>query len=205
MPASSIDGPGLLKALAVWVRAEAAAVRAKGTGGPRVAVAYAAALNRWADAVGGETPVPRVTPALRKAACAVDALADERLALAVALYRRDYRLVTRDAPEPTGLRPDERTANHKRKRQTPAEQAAQLAEKEETKKRKATKRAFAVRVHPSAPPQARPRRPTRPFCCPSSDPQPPPLPSLPSAAVSRVGSCQLLSSVEALKTPVRFV
>ena len=152
VPASSSDGPGLLQALSAWVRAEAAAVRAKGTGGP-TAAAYAAALHRWADAVGGKTPIPRLTAALRKAACAVDALSDERLALAVALYRRDYREVTMGVPEFTGLSPAERPANRKRKR-TPAEEAAQLAAKQEIKKRKAVERAWAVRVRVGVSPHA---------------------------------------------------
>ena len=146
VPECPLDGPGLLRALGAWVRAEAAAVRAKGTGGSTVAAAYAAALNRWADAVGGKTLIPRVMPALRKAACAVGTLADDRLVLAVALYRREYHEVTRGAPESTGLSPAERTASRKRKRQTPAEKAEKLAQKQEKTTRKDVERACAVRA-----------------------------------------------------------
>ena len=83
---------------------------------------------------------------MRKAACAVGTLADDRLVLAVALYRREYHEVTRGSPESTGLSPAERTATCKRKRQTPAEKAAKLAQKQEKTTRKDVERACAVRA-----------------------------------------------------------
>ena len=86
-------GPeALLKALAEWVRAEAADVRiASPRANAAAAKRYVALLGDWAGRIGGTQrwAIPRVSKGLRQAARAVSEEREGRFDLAVQLYRRE--------------------------------------------------------------------------------------------------------------------
>ena len=86
-------GPeALLKALAEWVRAEAADVRiASPRANAAAAKRYVALLGDWAGRIGGTQrwAIPRVSKGLRQAARAVSEEREGRFDLAVLLYRRE--------------------------------------------------------------------------------------------------------------------
>ena len=97
----------LLEALRAWTQAEADAVRLEAIHNAEIAGAYASHLMRWRDGITGfvasssategtirKGPVlaiPYVTTALRGKARAVGKTIEERLDLAVKLYRRELR------------------------------------------------------------------------------------------------------------------
>ena len=86
----------LLEALRKWTRAEADAVRFAKAPDEITATIYAARLERWGQGVCSDTSptrdshIPYLTSTLRTLARDVSDDIEERLILAVALYRRDY-------------------------------------------------------------------------------------------------------------------
>ena len=97
----------LLEALRAWTLAEADAVRLKAVPNANIAEAYASHLVRWTDGITGSVAsssatertirkgpvldIPYVTTALREKARAVGKAIEERLDLAVKLYRRELK------------------------------------------------------------------------------------------------------------------
>ena len=107
MPECPEGTAALLEALRAWTLAEADAVRLKAVPNANIAEAYASHLVRWTDGITGSVAsssatertirkgpvldIPYVTTALREKARAVGKAIEERLDLAVKLYRRELK------------------------------------------------------------------------------------------------------------------
>ena len=90
-PATSV---ALLEALDRWVRAEANDVRGKASPTSSDASTYADALEQWAGNISvdkKDTAIPRFRASLRSAARAVGQASEDRLELAILLYRKEYK------------------------------------------------------------------------------------------------------------------
>ena len=97
VPEWPVGGVQLLEALRKWTRAEADAVRFTKVPDEATAAVYALRLELWGlELLRRDSEqdcgrdIPYVTAALREVARAVSNNTEERLVLAVALYRREY-------------------------------------------------------------------------------------------------------------------